>query len=460
MRMPTQSERFTDVPPEIRPKLEDAIARCDRLPVLDRALQRALAVANQEEASIGELVEALEADPNLCANILHFSNCAANTRRFRAKTIRQAVAMVGRQGVRRLALESVACRFFERAPGNGRISRGQMHLHAVQVARLASACASRSGISPDAAHLAGLLHDCGRVVMPLAFGDDPVDKISLAEGQGVRRASAEREAFGVDHARAGALFASSSGLGDDVVAAIGWHHGGEDGVTCPDGLAACVQLGNVMANALTGGLPDEDVQEVALSRLELPHEALDELAMQELTQGATGAGQNQSTRVADIERLERLASTDDLTGVANRRHWIAHVRRRLEAGDRGCVLVCDLDFFKQVNDCHGHAAGDRVLTEVAEILSQHGFAGRLGGDEFAIWVDGDPAAAVQVAEMIVSEVSTTLSWVETSKPSGISVGLTDGSVAGGGLSAVLDAADRALYRAKAGGRGRLEVAGG
>src|SRR4051812_34448288 len=109
--MPAHEERCMDLPPDIDSRLEDAIARCDRLPVLDRALQRALAVADQEESSIGELVEALGGPPTLRPNILPFATPAANPRRFKAKTIRQAVAMVGREGVRSLALESVACRF-------------------------------------------------------------------------------------------------------------------------------------------------------------------------------------------------------------------------------------------------------------------------------------------------------------------------------------------------------------
>ncbi len=87
-----------------------------------------------------------------------------------------------------------------------------------------------------------------------------------------------------------------------------------------------------------------------------------------------------------------VAHTDDLTGLHNRRSWLDTVRRELEAGTEGALLLCDVDGFKDVNDAHGHRAGDLVLTEVARVLARHGVAGRLGGDEFGLWVrEGESA---------------------------------------------------------------------
>jgi diguanylate cyclase (GGDEF)-like protein/putative nucleotidyltransferase with HDIG domain len=440
-------------------RLTRAIARCERLPVLDRALQRALAVADREEASFGELVEVLEGDPNLCANILRFVNSAANARRFSAKTVRQAVAMVGRDGVRRLALESATCRFFERAPGNGRLSRGQMHLHAIQVARLSVACAARADVPGDHVHLAGLLHDCGRVVMPLAFPEDTVDAISLAEERGFVRARAERDILGADHAEAGALFARSSGVSEQVVTAIALHHGGADGAHSPDAVSACVQLGNILANVLTGADMDEDLKNAALRALGQSDALVDELAEEELALVGAAPRQAASVRVRDMERLERLATTDDLTGIASRRHWTSLVRGRIESGERGSVLVCDLDHFKEVNDRHGHAVGDRVLAEVAEVLAASGLAGRLGGDEFGVWTPGEPRTALEVAHALVEEVATSMSLLDTKVRAGISIGVCSLADERLSLSALLETADRALYEAKREGRGRVGVAG-
>src|SRR5689334_7468665 len=104
-----------------------AVQRCEKLPVLDRAVQRILALAEREETTVHELVVAVEQDPGLAANVLRFTNSAAVTTVIPVRTVRQAVTMVGRKGTRRLALDAAGYRFFERAAGNGGVSRGQMH---------------------------------------------------------------------------------------------------------------------------------------------------------------------------------------------------------------------------------------------------------------------------------------------------------------------------------------------
>ena len=223
-----------DIFPAAEARVADAVHRCEKLPVLDRALQNVLDLAEREEASIGELVDALEADTGLAANVLRFANSASAASRYRVKTVRQAVLMVGRRRVRQLALDSVAYRFFERAPGNGGRSLGQLHVHAVQVAQFAVAIAERAGIATDEVHLAALLHDCGKLVLPLAFGAERIDSIAAVRVHGGDRARAEREELGADHAQAGAMLAAASGVAEAVVRAIAWHHGAPDGRRCPN----------------------------------------------------------------------------------------------------------------------------------------------------------------------------------------------------------------------------------
>ena len=93
-----------------------------------------------------------------------------------------------------------------------------------------------------------------------------------------------------------------------------------------------------------------------------------------------------------IAHLELLSTTDELTGLANRRGFVAHFKRQLAAarrhGEAGVLALCDLDGFKQVNDRFGHLAGDRMLCRLADVLTENvretDVVGRLGGDEFAI----------------------------------------------------------------------------
>ncbi len=437
-----------DLDPDIVALGMDAVRRCGPLPVMDRAVQRVLALTEDEQCELGELVAALEADPALAANLLRYANSAYVGRPIQAKTIRQAVVMIGRQATRQLCLEAVTFRFFEAAPGNGHMSRGQMHVHSVAVARAAAAAAALVSLPADWPHLAGLLHDCGKLVMPLAFGEDAMDEIAAVHPSGVARSHAEWDRFGIDHAYAGALLAERFGLDEHLVAGIAWHHGGRRGCAAPSPEVACVQLANTVVDMLAGTLPDEALLAAMLETLDLSPDALDELAE------AAGAGlpaSSASTLGDRVSELERLASTDELTGLSNRRHWMSTVRELIESGAPGNVLLCDLDRFKQINDTHGHATGDLVLMEVSRVLDRHGVAGRIGGDEFALWVPGE--VACQVAEQIVTEVAAAFGG-----PGAISVGVSVGVAPSlRDLSDALEAADRALYGAKTAGRGRAHV---
>src|SRR5262249_61439650 len=88
----------------------------------------------------------------------------------------------------------------QRGPGTGQPAGGQVHLHALAVPSYAEAVARRCGASVDTAHLAGLLHDIGKLVLPVAFGESESESIALEFPNGALRAAAERERLGVDPA--------------------------------------------------------------------------------------------------------------------------------------------------------------------------------------------------------------------------------------------------------------------
>ena len=160
--------------------------------------------------------------------------------------------------------------------------------------------------------------------------------------------------------------------------------------------------------------------------------------------------------------MQRLAHTDELTGLPNRRDVLARLDAMLARGTRSALLIIDLDHFKRINDSHGHPAGDAVLRAAAEVLRAEGAppaaAGRLGGEEFVLVLPGvDEAGACAVAERIRAAVAALdLGAVVPEGHVTTSVGLTLGQ-AGDDISALLRRADRALYLAKARGRNRVEV---
>jgi diguanylate cyclase (GGDEF)-like protein len=183
----------------------------------------------------------------------------------------------------------------------------------------------------------------------------------------------------------------------------------------------------------------------------------------------------QARAAAATAELARLAYHDALTGVANRPRFLERAAAALEraraAGDPEgvAVLALDLDGFKQVNDTMGHAAGDAVLVEVARRLLSatrgSDLVARLGGDEFAVLLDGvhgDGDVHI-VAERIVDAVRRPVAVGGAVVAVDASVGIRRGAVRARGDGApsvesevgrMLHEADVAMYRAKAGGRGR------
>jgi diguanylate cyclase (GGDEF)-like protein len=164
--------------------------------------------------------------------------------------------------------------------------------------------------------------------------------------------------------------------------------------------------------------------------------------------------------------LERLATTDALTDLPNRRRFFEVARRWIAregaAGVASGWLVIDVDHFKQVNDRYGHDAGDRVLRAVAAALLGAVRGGdvvaRMGGEEFAVFLPGaERTAALTVAERLRAAVASAQMPV-----AGVRVTVSVGACARPGgtidLDEVLAEADAALYRAKAGGRDRVAVA--
>jgi diguanylate cyclase (GGDEF)-like protein len=155
----------------------------------------------------------------------------------------------------------------------------------------------------------------------------------------------------------------------------------------------------------------------------------------------------------------RNANTDPATGLANRRELLRSLADALEAKSRGVLLLLDLDHFKRVNDLHGHLAGDRLLTIVAEALTRADpkadCCARIGGDEFAIVLRGaNPAEAETVARSVLARLATPvyLGGAQVQVSASIGLAALDGAQS---EEDVLRQSDVALYAAKRAGRSCL-----
>lgn len=171
-----------------------------------------------------------------------------------------------------------------------------------------------------------------------------------------------------------------------------------------------------------------------------------------------------------LARMEQMAATDALTGVANRRHFFQLAERELYRIQRSrspvALMVIDIDNFKEINDSYGHAAGDAALCHLVAVcqlsLRRTDVIARFGGDEFVVLLpECDPPTAVQTAERLRHSVNAT----PVPDKSGafqveVTIGVAttaEGSSPVDDIGTLLRLADEALYEGKAKGRNRIAV---
>jgi len=169
-----------------------------------------------------------------------------------------------------------------------------------------------------------------------------------------------------------------------------------------------------------------------------------------------------------MRRLRELASTDPLTGVANRRsielHGDASLIHARALGQPLCVLILDIDHFKRINDACGHLAGDQVLARVAracqDALRQPDRLGRIGGEEFLVVLPNTRTAqALAIAERLRTTLrALDLADIGAGLTVTASIGVAELDADDVDLKALVQRADRALYGAKHGGRDCVHVA--
>ena len=162
--------------------------------------------------------------------------------------------------------------------------------------------------------------------------------------------------------------------------------------------------------------------------------------------------------------LERLATTDPLTGLYNRRHFLGSLDAEWSRFQRYyrsvSVLMLDIDHFKSVNDRYGHAVGDEAIKAVAAACNQgkrkSDLVGRIGGEEFAVLL---PETSLSRAKLVAERIRKQAMAIRLSAHQAqfgvtVSIGIAEASVSMSGIDALMGAADQALYQAKAEGRNR------
>ncbi len=165
-----------------------------------------------------------------------------------------------------------------------------------------------------------------------------------------------------------------------------------------------------------------------------------------------------------FQEVQRLATTDALSGLGNRRHSLEQAAERLRTSRDGqsalAAIMIDIDHFKSVNDTYGHATGDDVIQGVAERLAtlsrDEDIVGRYGGEEFVVVMSASPDVAHTIAERLREGIEATPIHTRSGPLDvTVSVGVSHLVVDDREIGDVLGRADRALYRAKTSGRNRV-----
>ena len=181
----------------------------------------------------------------------------------------------------------------------------------------------------------------------------------------------------------------------------------------------------------------------------------------------TDVATNRQQLQAANKELQRLSSTDRLTGLFNRGHWEEMLRQeyaRHRRYDRNAALVMfDIDHFKKINDSYGHQAGDAVIQATAELIRQStrdaDIAGRNGGEEFVVLLpDTDNGGAVTFAERLRRSIEAhEVAYEGQCIRFTVSLGIADLSQPTSGYAQLIERADNALYKSKSGGRNQVSL---
>ena len=166
------------------------------------------------------------------------------------------------------------------------------------------------------------------------------------------------------------------------------------------------------------------------------------------------------------QRFKALAEYDDLTAISNRYHFSTSAKGALALCEKGqlpaALIVFDLDHFKQINDQHGHAAGDWALRQTVDtcrnFMRNNDVFGRIGGEEFAILLPGcqsDKAHLLaEICRDAISNIDTAASGYDFKLSA--SFGVTSAEISGYHLTKLIEDADTAMYQAKQQGRNKVQ----
>lgn len=474
---------------------------------------RILEAVRKDEDSFAELAAIIKSDPALTARILKLANSSFYSLPEPITSPAQAISVIGTQALKNIALSFVIFDTIE-VTQQGSFDLNLFWRRAITAAVAAETVAEQVGFPCRDAFVTALLQDFGVLVLFLSCGPAYTEVFDARRISGRDLLEEEEERLGFTHAEVGYRILTSWNLPSSICEPIRSHHSPrqQDGATA----AGIINLADRIASIYHGkqsnrrsiethtllkdlhGFSREQSSELidtigekAVQMIELfavppgdmkpfsriMQEANDELtrlnfSYEQLVLELRQAKQNAEQLAIELKKandsLRDLALRDGLTGLYNHRYFQDILATEMEQARRYghplSIMLIDIDYFKKINDKHGHPMGDSVLQEVSSLLLKLvrpcDVVARYGGEEFAIVLPETGATGARVLSQRLRRGVEQCRIVhgEATIPVTISIGLasTGAGSADHSPATLISLCDHALYAAKNNGRNRVE----
>lgn len=486
-------------------RLLEKVLACPRLPSMPAIAAEVIDLCRRDDVSIDQIARTISNDAALTTKILKTVNSAYYGLAKPVSSVSRALVILGLNGVKTLALGFTLVDQY-RQVGDKHFDMEILWRRSLYAAVGARSLAQHIGHhEPEEAFLAGLLQDLGIVALIQTLGDEYLTLLEQTRGQLDRLPPLERDHFGLDHAQVGEALARHYKLPAVLTEPIRCHEQPDKASADARGITHCVALGattadlylrdttsrslleryyrhcrkwlsidQTAASKLLATINDGTEElarlfEINISAARQTNELLDE-AKEVLLELSLESQRSADQLAQQNQHLKQRATTDPLTGVANRGHFneflTEHFGLASRAGEPISLILIDIDRFKSINDSYGHPTGDRILISLAELMQRHtpqgALAARYGGEEFAIVLPAtDRPAAARLADQIRCAIEGTPIELDSGRALSITasmgVACYDGARFFRGPQQLLKAADRAVYAAKDAGRNCVRV---
>ncbi|MGI9015225.1 MAG: HDOD domain-containing protein [Phycisphaerales bacterium] len=475
------------------------------LPTLPAVALRVLELTGRPEVKLQEMAECVQADQALTSRILKTVNSSFYGLSTPCPTISRALCYLGLNTVKSVVLGFSLVDSIRQDDDDSGFDFEEYWRHCMYSAAAARILAEQTRVcDPEEAFVTALLQDVGMIAMHKAIPDEYAQLLAEVRDHEMLPAR-EREAFGFDHAEVGSHMAEQWRLPEQLTAPIRFHHKPE--AACPSiaPVARILNVANLSADCLSAGTTSTKLADyiaTAQNSLNLDRPSAEHLlevigndagqlssllkveigkrpdidsilaqASERMMQHQIAIQQAQDQLQRSNDQLARETVTDALTSAFNRKHFDCRLEAMFDdaVARNGSVAVAfvDVDRFKGVNDTHGHQVGDTVLIELSArmqaAVGECGIVCRYGGEEFAVlFPDADLRTAAAVGEKMrrAIEQKTFRLGSVPGAPEELAITISVGVAAADSVSRsilsspgrLLQAADKASYAAKKGGR--------